>query len=72
MWETMTKWINNNKDFKQKLNETFSHAVKKVKKTRKGYLPIFFGGARCAMVIVAGYGHGDTSSNPGPDWLHFT
>ena len=22
------------------------------------------------MVIVAGYGHGDTSSNPGPDWLH--
>ena len=24
------------------------------------------------MVIVAGYGHGDTSSNPGHDWLHFT
>ena len=24
------------------------------------------------MVIVAGYGHGDTSSNPGPDWLHFS
>ena len=24
------------------------------------------------MVIVAGYGHGDTSTNPGPDWLHFT
>ena len=22
------------------------------------------------MVIVAGYGHGDTSSNPGRDWLH--
>ena len=30
------------------------------------------GGARGVMVIVAGYGHGDTSSNPGPDWLHFT
>ena len=30
------------------------------------------GGARGLMVIVAGYGHGDTSSNPGPDWLHFT
>ena len=29
-------------------------------------------GARGAMVIVAGYGHGDTSSNPEPDWLHFT
>ena len=30
------------------------------------------GGARGVMVIVAGYGHGDTSSNPRPDWLHFT
>ena len=27
----------------------------------------FYGGARGIMVIVAGYGHGDTSSNPGPD-----
>ena len=27
----------------------------------------FVGGARGVMVIVAGYGHGDTSSNPGPD-----
>ena len=25
------------------------------------------GGARGVMVSVAGYGHGDTSSNPGPD-----
>ena len=24
------------------------------------------------MVIVVGNGHGDISSNPGPDWLHFT
>ena len=29
-------------------------------------------GARAAMVIVVGNGHGDTSSNPGRDWLHFT
>ena len=28
---------------------------------------IKFGGARGAMVIVAGCGYGDTSSNPGPD-----
>ena len=28
--------------------------------------------ARGVMVIVAGYGHGDASSNPGRDWLHFT
>ena len=31
-----------------------------------------YGGARGLMVIVVGIGHGDTSSNPGPDWLHFT
>ena len=30
------------------------------------------GGARGVMVIVLGNGHGDTSSIPGPDWLHFT
>ena len=24
------------------------------------------------MVIVVGIGHGDTSSNPGWDWMHFT
>ena len=29
-------------------------------------------GARGVMVIVIGNGHGDTSSNPGRDWLHFT
>ena len=29
------------------------------------------GGARGVMVIVAGNGHDDTSSNPGQDWLYF-
>ena len=29
-------------------------------------------GARAVMVIVVGNEHGDTSSNPGRDWLHFT
>ena len=29
------------------------------------------GGARGVMVIVTGNGHGDASSNPGQDWLHF-
>ena len=28
--------------------------------------------ARGVMVIVVGNGHGDTSSNPGRYWLHFT
>ena len=28
---------------------------------------ICFGGARGIMVIVAAHGHGDTSSNPGPN-----
>ena len=30
------------------------------------------GGARGVMVIVVENGHGDASSNPGRDWLHFT
>ena len=30
------------------------------------------GGARGVVVIVVGNGHGDSSSNPGRDWLHFT
>ena len=29
-------------------------------------------GDRGVMVIVVGNGHGDTSSNPGRDRLHFT
>ena len=29
-------------------------------------------GARGVMVIVVGSGHGDTSSNPGRDWLQYT
>ena len=31
-----------------------------------------YGGVRVVMVIVVGIEHGDTSSNPGRDWLHFT
>ena len=31
-----------------------------------------FGGARGVVVIVVGNEHGDTSSNPGREWLHFT
>ena len=40
-----------------------------------GWNPIsrgVLGGARGVMIIVVGNGHGDTSSNPGRDWLHFT
>ena len=32
----------------------------------------YYGGARGVMVIVIGNGHGDSSSNPGREWLHFT
>ena len=32
----------------------------------------YLGGARDVMVIVAGNGHGDESSNPGRDRLQFT
>ena len=33
---------------------------------------INMGSAHGVMVIIIGNGHGDTSSNPGWDWLHFT
>ena len=36
------------------------------------YVMFFPGGACGVMVIVVGNGHGDTSSNPGGEWLHFT
>ena len=32
----------------------------------------YFGSAHGVMVIVVGNGHGDSSSNPGREWLHFT
>ena len=31
----------------------------------------YHGGARGVVVIVVGNEHGDSSSNPGRDWLHF-
>ena len=35
-------------------------------------IQLSFGGAHGVMVIIAGNGHGDMSSNPGRDWLYFT
>ena len=32
----------------------------------------YTGGARGVVVIAVGNEHGNTSSNPGRDWLHFT
>ena len=32
----------------------------------------YVGGARGVMVSIVGNGHGNMSSNPGQDWLHFT
>ena len=40
--------------------------------TAEKKLVILKGSARGIIVIVVGSGHGDTSSNPGRDWLHFT
>ena len=35
-------------------------------------LYLYIIGASGVMVIIVGNRHGDTSSNPGRDWLHFT
>ena len=39
----------------------------KAKEPNLSYYLSIFGGARGVMVIVTGYGHGDTSSIPGQD-----
>ena len=44
------------------MNESYNPRIKK--DTR---CPWFLGGARGVMVIVVGNGHGDMSSNTGPD-----
>ena len=41
-------------------------------KDRACHHNVIIGSARGVMVIVIGNGHGDTRSNPGRDWLHFT
>ena len=41
-------------------------------KRKPGERNIYNGGAHGVMVIVIGNGHGNMSSNPGWDWLHFT
>ena len=46
-----------------------------MKKAHKGWYAIKqteTGGAHGVMVIVVGNGHGDSSSNLGREWLHFT
>ena len=49
--------------FSQNMHGTYMHL-----------LPIRFsgGGVRGVIVIVQGNEHGDTSSKPERDWLHFT
>ncbi len=46
-------------------NKIYEVSSKKFSKISKRIS--YQGGARGVMVIIAGYGHGDTSSNPGPD-----
>ena len=40
--------------------------------TVRGVVGSARGGACGVMSIIVGNGHGDTSSNPRRDWLHFT
>ena len=53
--------------------ERADKAFQKIKK-RLSSPPVISinGGARSVVVIAVGNEHGDTSSNPGRDWLHFT
>ena len=53
-------------------NVSEGHPINEGNYFEKHKIKSVFGSARGVMVIVAGNGHGDTSSNPGRDWLHFT
>ena len=60
--------LNKNKQYhqKKKKKKTLQDAqIKRLKAVM--ILATSLGGARVVMVIVVGYGHGDTSSNPGRD-----
>ena len=48
-------------------NEISGYYIIKFMHTHTYIYIYIYGGARGVMVIVGGYGHGDTSSNPGPD-----
>ena len=43
-----------------------------IQSVRRSSVKKIYGGARGVRVIIVGNGHGDTSSNPGRGWLHFT
>ena len=74
------------KELKEKLTVETKQASRKIKFSKYLRLSIYiylyiylvlltslyFEGARGVIVIVVGNEHGDTSSNPGRDWLHFT
>ena len=65
-WTNTNRFHCSSKCFHRSLADWIKGKFKKKEKL------IFVGGARGAMVIVVGNGHGDTSSNPGRYWLHFT
>ena len=57
-------------------HDTYGNIVNTIKtsghSSLEKYAYHFIRGARGGMVIVIGIGHGDTSSNTGWDWMHFT
>ena len=53
---------------KHETNSLYSYLVKILFVTEHDW----WGGACGVMGIFTGNGHGDTSSNSGRDWLHFT
>ena len=65
---TRSKKIQSRNEF----NQEVSKYIQEVSKYSQEVNTIKKEGARGVVVIVVGIGHGDTSSNPGRDWLHFT
>ena len=77
--ENMLEWKDQNKRVDKSYNTTWQHKSKRYHQKNKDSEDTGRcsnnknkTGARGVMVIVVGNGHGDRSSNPGRDWLHFT
>ena len=66
---TLTKWL------EKKLDGNYTRMLWAILNKSWWHHPTkhqLYGGARGVVVIAVGNEHGDTSSNPGWDWLHFT
>ena len=65
-WASVFEWHKRFKESRESVGDD-----ERCGRNKECNTPGLIGGACGVVVIVVGNGHGDTSSNPGRDWLHF-